>query len=69
MASFYFYVLHEVVGFENVRIYDGSWLKWGALTAYEPADTTYVRRDLSLLYPAFPKLSLTIQLFFGANNC
>lgn len=68
MASFYFYVLHEAAGFENVRVYDGSWLEWGALTAYEPADTTYVRKDPNLLYPAFPAISPSIQIFSGANN-
>lgn len=68
MATFYFYILHEMCGFGNVRVYDGSWLEWGALTAYEPADTTYVRKDPNLLYPAFPALSPAVQIFSGANN-
>lgn len=68
MASFYFYILHEVAGFEKVRVYDGSWLEWGALTAYEPADTSYVRYDPNLLYPAFPALSPSSQIFSGKNN-
>lgn len=68
MASFYFYVLHEVCGFEKVRVYDGSWLEWGSLTAYEPADTTYVRKDPKLLYPSFPAITPSIQVFSGANN-
>lgn len=68
MASFYFYILHEVAGFENVRVYDGSWLEWGALTAYEPADTTYVRYDPNLLYPAFPALNPSLQILSGKNN-
>jgi len=68
MASFYFYILHEVCGFGNVRVYDGSWLEWGALTAFEPAATTYVRKDPNLLYPSFPAISPSIQIFSGANN-
>jgi len=68
MAAFYFYVLHEACGFENVRVYDGSWLEWGALTAYEPADTTYVRKDPYILYPAFPALSPAVPIFSGQNN-
>ncbi|WP_160295204.1 sulfurtransferase [Geobacter sp. OR-1] len=68
MATFYFYILHEVCKFNNVRVYDGSWLEWGALTAYEPVDTTYVRKAPYLLYPAFPILGPSIHVFSGANN-
>lgn len=68
MAAFYFYILHDVAGFDKVRVYDGSWLEWGALTGYEPADTSYVRYDPNRLYPAFPALSPLMQLFSGKNR-
>ena len=68
LGSFYFYALHEVAGFENVRMYDGSWQEWANLTAYEPADTGYVRRDVDTIYPSWPAMSPSLMMFSGENN-
>lgn len=68
VSSFYFYALHEICGFKDVRMYDGSWVEWGNLTAFEPADTTYVRRDVEMVYPAYPALVPGVAFFDGKNN-
>lgn len=68
LSSFYFYALHEICGFKNVRMYDGSWTEWSNLTAFEPADTTYVRKDNQLVYPAYPSMMPALLLFDGRNN-
>jgi len=68
LGSFYYYALHEVCGFENVRMYDGSWQEWANLTAYEPVDTSYVRRDVETVYPSWPAMSPSITVFYGQNN-
>lgn len=68
VSSFYFYALHEICGFKDVRMYDGSWVEWGNLTAFEPADTTYVRRDTEMVYPAYPSLVPALTFFDGRNN-
>ncbi len=68
LGSFYFYALHEVVGFDNVRMYDGSWQEWANLTATEPVDTTYVRRDVDTIYPSWPALSPSLMVFSGENS-
>lgn len=31
LASYYYYVVKEVLGFENVALYDGSWTEWSGL--------------------------------------
>jgi len=67
LGSFYFYTLHEVCGFENVRMYDGSWQEWANLTASEPADTSYVRRDVETVYPSWPAMSPSVIMFAGQN--
>lgn len=67
-SSFYFYALHEVAGFENVRMYDGSWQEWANLTAYEPADLTYVRHDVETLYPSWPAMNPAVMMFSGENS-
>ena len=67
MVSYYFYALHEICGFENVRIYDGSWQEWANLTAVEPADTTYVRRDVETVYPLWPAMNPALLMFAGQN--
>ena len=68
LGSFYFYTLHEVCGFENVRMYDGSWQEWANLTASEPADTSYVRRDVDTVYPSWPAMSPAVVMFSGQNS-
>lgn len=68
VSSFYFYALHEICGFRDVRMYDGSWVEWGNLTAFEPADTTYVRRDTEMVFPAYPSLVPALTFFDGRNN-
>ncbi len=68
LSSFYFYALHEICGFRDVRMYDGSWVEWGNLTAFEPADTTYVRHDTEMAYPAYPALVPALVFFEGRNN-
>ncbi len=68
VSAFYFYALHEICGFTDVRMYDGSWVEWGNMTAFEPADTTYVRRDAEMLYPAYPALVPALTVFDGRNN-
>lgn len=30
-ATVAYFALHEILGFENVRVYDGSWTEWGNL--------------------------------------
>jgi len=68
LGSFYFYTLHEVCGFEKVRMYDGSWQEWANLTASEPADTSYVRRDVETVYPSWPAMSPSVIMFAGQNS-
>ena len=68
LSSFYFYALHEICGFTNVRIYDGSWMEWSNLTAFEPADATYVRKDNQLIYPGYPAMMPALYVFDGMNN-
>lgn len=33
-ASFMYFILHEVLGYDNVRSYDGSWIEWGNIVGY-----------------------------------
>jgi len=68
VSSFYFFALHEICGFKDVRMYDGSWVEWGNLTAFEPVDTTYVRRDTEMVYPAYPAMVPALTFFDGRNN-
>ncbi|MDA8106678.1 MAG: rhodanese-like domain-containing protein [Nitrospiraceae bacterium] len=68
LGSFYFYVLHEVCGFENIRMYDGSWQEWANLTAFEPADTTFVRHDVETVYPSWPAPAPSVLLFSRENR-
>ena len=68
LGSFYFYVLHEVCGFENVRMYDGSWQEWANLTSFEPADATFVRHDVETVYPSWPAPAPSILLFSSENH-
>ena len=67
LSAVYFYALQEICGFKNIRMYDGSWQEWGALTAFEPADGTFVRRDPVLTYPAAPAIQPAFWIFSGEN--
>jgi len=68
LGSFYFYALQEICGFENVRLYDGSWQEWANLTASEPVDLRYVRRDVETVYPSWPAMSPAVIMFSGQNS-
>jgi len=68
LASIYYYALHEICGYQNVRMYDGSWQEWAVLTAYEPADPTYVMNDDYTTFPAYPVGSPAFVAFAGKNN-
>ena len=67
LSSVYFYALQEICGFKNARMYDGSWLEWGALAAFAPTDGTFVRRDPVLTYPAAPALQPAFWIFSAEN--
>jgi 3-mercaptopyruvate sulfurtransferase SseA len=67
LSSVYLYALQEICGFKNVRMYDGSWQEWGVLTAFEPSDGTFVRRDPVLTYPAAPALQPAFWIFSAQN--
>lgn len=68
LASIYFYALHEVCGFQNVKLYDGSWLEWANLAGYEPTDPAYVMNDDYTTYPAYPAGSPSVVFFAGPNK-
>lgn len=52
LASLYSYVLQEIVGFNNVVMYDAGWTQWESMTAWEPtmAAIDYVRDDFLSLF-------------------
>jgi hypothetical protein len=68
LSAVYFYALQEVCGFQNIRMYDGSWQEWGVLTAFEPADGTFVRKDPVLTYPAAPAIQPAFWIFSAQNT-
>ena len=68
LAAIYYYALKEICGFENVRLYDGSWQEWANLTAFEPADTTYVMNDDYAAFPSYPAPSPSVVFFAGQNK-
>lgn len=68
LAAIYYYALKEVAGFDDVRLYDGSWGEWANLTAFEPVTTDYVTTDNFTVYPAYPAGSPKIQVFAGQNH-
>jgi hypothetical protein len=68
LASIYYYALKEVAGFDDVRMYDGSWQEWANLTAFEPVITNYVVNDDYTIYPKYPAGSPKIQVFAAQNN-
>ncbi|MBW4056624.1 MAG: hypothetical protein HIU83_14720 [Proteobacteria bacterium] len=67
LAAIYYYALHEVCGFQNVKLYDGSWLEWANLAGYEPTDPTYVANDDYTAFPAYPAPSPSV-VFYAASN-
>jgi 3-mercaptopyruvate sulfurtransferase SseA len=68
LSSTYFYVLQELCGFKNIRMYDGSWQEWGVMTAFQPVDGTFVRKDPVLTYPSAPALQPAFWVFAGQNT-
>lgn len=68
LASIYYYALKEICGFENVRMYDGSWQEWANLAAYQPVDETYVVNDDYATFPKYPAASPSVVFFAGKNN-
>lgn len=67
LASIYYYVLKEICGFQDVRMYDGSWQEWANLAAFQPVDATYVMNDDYTVFPQYPKASPAV-VFFAAQN-
>jgi rhodanese-related sulfurtransferase len=68
LASIYYYALKEICGFQNVRMYDGSWQEWANLAAYQPVDETYVMNDDYTTFPKYPAASPSVVFFAGKNN-
>ena len=68
LASIYYYALKEICGFQNVRMYDGSWQEWANLAAFQPVDETYVMNDDYATFPQYPKASPSVVFFAGKNN-
>jgi len=68
LASIYYYALKEICGFQNVRMYDGSWQEWANLSAYEPVTLDYVMNDDYATFPQYPKASPSVVFFSGKNN-
>ncbi len=50
LASLYYYVLNEILGYE-VTMYDAGWTEWASMTAWQPtmAAIGYVRNDLQMV--------------------
>lgn len=68
LAAIYYYALKEICGFENVRLYDGSWQEWANLAAYQPVDETYVMNDDYSTFPGYPAASPAVVFFADKNN-
>lgn len=68
LASIYYYALKEICGFQDVRMYDGSWQEWANLAAFEPADAAYVANDDYATFPQYPKSSPSVVFFAGKNS-
>ncbi len=68
LASIYYFMLQEICGFSDVTIYDGSWQEWGAMTAYEPTDYTFVRNNPYTVYPSYPSGMPSSVLFADKND-
>lgn len=76
MAAFYWFYLTEVLGYTNVSLYDGSWIEWGSMVAFEPNDdntTEGLKVVSSEIYSWFPKYGATTLnspklLIFGSGD-
>lgn len=68
LASIYYYVLKEICGFQDVRMYDGSWQEWANLSAFQPVDLTYVMTDDYAVFPQYPKSAPSVVFFAGQNH-
>jgi 3-mercaptopyruvate sulfurtransferase SseA len=68
LASVYAFALQEICGFEDVRTYDGSWNEWAVMTAYEPADDTYIKNNHFTTFPAYPVGIPSAVIFSDRNN-
>ena len=68
LASIYYYVFKEICGFQDVRMYDGSWQEWANLAAFQPVDATYVVNDDYTVFPQYPKSSPSVVFFAGQNH-
>ncbi|MDW7643846.1 MAG: rhodanese-like domain-containing protein [Desulfuromonadales bacterium] len=68
LASVYAFALQEVCGFEDVRTYDGSWNEWAVMTAYEPADDTYIKNDAYTTFPSYPGGIPSAVIFADKNS-
>ena len=76
LASFYWFYMTEVLGYTNVSIYDGSWIEWGSLVAFEPNrdnKTEAMKVVGSEVYSWFPKAGATTLnspklLLFGSGD-
>ncbi|UOD35839.1 hypothetical protein DSN97_01850 [Deferribacteraceae bacterium V6Fe1] len=76
MAAFYWFYLTEVLGYTDVRLYDGSWIEWGSSVAFEPnSDNTTEGLKVvgSEIYSWFPKYGATTLnspklLIFGSGD-
>ncbi|BAI80147.1 conserved hypothetical protein [Deferribacter desulfuricans SSM1] len=65
MAATYWFYLTEVLGYKNVKLYDGSWIEWGSLVAFEPNYdnvTQGLKVVSSEVYKWFPKTTLAATL-------
>lgn len=71
MAAQYWFYMTEVLGYKNVKLYDGSWIEWGSQAAFEPANTSFVRSET---YNWLPKkvtsvnLNMPKFLIFGSGD-
>ena len=48
-ASYSWFILKYILGFDDVRVYDGSWTEWGN-SAGVPIETDRDRTDLDLTW-------------------
>jgi len=72
MASTYWLYLTEVLGYNNVKVYDGSWIEWGNQVAFEPDNLSVVRSETYTWFPMAPNgstfLNMPKLLVFGSGD-
>ncbi len=77
MAAFYWLYMTEVLGYKDVRLYDGSWIEWGSSVAFEPNNAEPnegLKVVRSEVYSWFPKttpaatLNMPKLLIFGSGD-